>query len=580
MKLTSGPNSLAMFMTSVRCFSSRLTAQKLRQSYALLELDEDSSTEEVRHRYSQLAFKYHPDTGGQNSDPKLLQKIQTAYKFILQQTTEETEERFEENDSEEKDFGIRHTAPQHRQYLEYGGIGSGTPFARLKNYQQARVSNALDNVREFTIEKTLRETQNPDDSNLIAINQQRKKQRRLTSVIDRTVEDLILNSMSTGEFQNLKGAGKPLKFDTSNPYIDGTQQRINRILRENGFSPPWIMKENEIRFCTEEFRKDLRTQLTNELVDRFTHEIESRTFDVEQIDVVVKRLPKEAFETRLMAINKLIQNYNLIAPSMKRQVMPMQLHREIGRIRDEVAADPQILLDTLERRNQLKLKREKLESTKRGVEMGKYDRNDRSERQDERNRKDDHHGKNRHGKRESSGRMSQHGIQTMKNRMQAALSATINDIKLQDSESVSEVSYNRTDAEPSLTVTETLQRQTQIDKIEEHGFVPATFVSGRGMKKNKEEQKRENSNRDHEASMFGPSWKSKELTKKLTTTTKQRTVPNEIEVIPLPTAPQVNTNFDDFPLAERWLNIDDEVRQRNWTELFRRQRTELFEGTL
>ncbi|KAI6173835.1 DnaJ-like protein subfamily C member 28 [Aphelenchoides besseyi] len=568
MTLNSGPNSLTMLMRSVRCYSSRLTAQKLRQSYALLELDEDSTTEEVRHRYSQLAFKYHPDTGGQNSDPKLLQKIQSAYKFILQQTTEETGEQFEENDIEEKDFGIRHTAPQHRQYLEYGGIGSGTPFARLKNYQQARVSNALDNVREFTIEKTLRETQNPNDGNLIAINQQQKKQRRLTSVIDRTVEDLILKSLSTGEFQNLKGAGKPLKFDTSNPYIDGTQQRINRILRDNGFSPPWIMKENEIRYCTEEFRKDLRTQLTNELVDRFTPEIESQTFDVKQIDVVAECLQKEAFETRLKTINKLIQNYNLIAPSMKRQVMPMRLERELGRIRDEVAADPQILRDTLERRKQLRLKREKFE-------MGKYDRNERPERQDERNRNDDHHGKHRHGKRESSGRMSQHGIQTMKNRMQAALSATINDIKLQDSESVNEVSYNRTD-EPSLTVAETLQRQTQIDRIEEHGFVPATFISGRGMKKNKEETQIVSTKLRCLVHHGSP----KNWQKKLTTTTKKRNVPTEIEAIPLPTAPQMNMNFDDFPLAEQWLSIDDEVRQRNWTELFRRQRTELFEGIL
>lgn len=30
-------------------------------------------------------------------------------------------------------------------------------------------------------------------------------------MLDRTVEDLILASMATGEFKNLKGSGKPLK---------------------------------------------------------------------------------------------------------------------------------------------------------------------------------------------------------------------------------------------------------------------------------------------------------------------------------------------------------------------------------
>lgn len=44
------------------------------------------------------------------------------------------------------------------KYLEHGGVGIGTPSARQRQYQQHRVSNALENVREWTIEKTLRES--------------------------------------------------------------------------------------------------------------------------------------------------------------------------------------------------------------------------------------------------------------------------------------------------------------------------------------------------------------------------------------------------------------------------------------
>lgn len=66
-------------------------------------------------------------------------------------------------------------------------------------------------------------------------------------MLDRVVEDMILSSMATGEFSNLKGAGKPLEVDHSNPYLDQTQQKINRILRDSGFAPPWIVKENELK---------------------------------------------------------------------------------------------------------------------------------------------------------------------------------------------------------------------------------------------------------------------------------------------------------------------------------------------
>jgi hypothetical protein len=77
--------------------------------------------------------------------------------------------------------------------------------------------------------------------NLIAVNEQKKRQKnRLTGVIERVVEDMILASMGAGEFNNLKGSGQPLKMDQSNPYIDQTEQRINRILRDNGL----VLNEN------------------------------------------------------------------------------------------------------------------------------------------------------------------------------------------------------------------------------------------------------------------------------------------------------------------------------------------------
>lgn len=42
---------------------------------------------------------------------------------------------------------LQHTAPQHRQYLSYDGVGMGSPAQRERQYQQSRASKAYGKVR-------------------------------------------------------------------------------------------------------------------------------------------------------------------------------------------------------------------------------------------------------------------------------------------------------------------------------------------------------------------------------------------------------------------------------------------------
>ena len=68
------------------------------------------------------------------------------------------------------------------------------------------------------------------------------------NVIERVVEDLISESMAKGEFQNLKGSGKPLPERTKyNPFSDFTSNKMNEILVEGGFAPEWILLKKDIR---------------------------------------------------------------------------------------------------------------------------------------------------------------------------------------------------------------------------------------------------------------------------------------------------------------------------------------------
>ena len=65
-----------------------------------------------------------------------------------------------------------------------------------------------------------------------------KEKRKVTrgqtrNQIDRLVEDLISESIAAGEFDNLKGAGKPLPERLEfNPHADPTTTKMNEILVE------------------------------------------------------------------------------------------------------------------------------------------------------------------------------------------------------------------------------------------------------------------------------------------------------------------------------------------------------------
>ena len=67
------------------------------------------------------------------------------------------------------------------------------------------------------------------------------------NAIERLVDDLISESMSKGEFDNLPGQGKPLEYSNHNPLVDVTTHNLNKILIQNGYAPEWVMLKKEIR---------------------------------------------------------------------------------------------------------------------------------------------------------------------------------------------------------------------------------------------------------------------------------------------------------------------------------------------
>ena len=95
-----------------------------------------------------------------------------------------------------------------RQYLEYEGIGIGSPSKRQKQYQYYRVQRASEKVIDHKTQQF-----GGQETSIAEPEKRAIKRSKYSKVIDRLVEDLIQEAMSKGEFKNLAGSGKPLKLE-------------------------------------------------------------------------------------------------------------------------------------------------------------------------------------------------------------------------------------------------------------------------------------------------------------------------------------------------------------------------------
>jgi DnaJ homolog subfamily C member 28 len=80
-------------------------------------VSENSDQNTVRSAYIRLAKKVHPDSGNADASAEKFQELDNAFRF-LQARFAKLRRGIEDNLQEEvKVFEIKHTAPQHRQYL-------------------------------------------------------------------------------------------------------------------------------------------------------------------------------------------------------------------------------------------------------------------------------------------------------------------------------------------------------------------------------------------------------------------------------------------------------------------------------
>jgi len=295
-------------------------AKRLKESFGVLGLDDDCSSSDAKEAYVQLVKLYHPDGKSKMANAHKFSQVKEAYQTVSVHLEKQKSSQQELDNNEEEMFDIKHTAPQHRQYLDFEGIGTGSPLQRERQYQTFRASRAASIAMEHKVEKL---AAHQDERMLLVLKDKRATRRmKTTNTIDRMVEDLIQQSMANGEFNDLAGKGKPLPNRTGhNPFMDVSQHNLNQVLVNNGYVPEWIQLQKDINVTLADLRKDLlkeRLKLGAEPLN---------SYNVDKWQGL-----RDDFTDGVVKLNKKIDDLNLIVPIIKLQMVHLKPQRELDKV--------------------------------------------------------------------------------------------------------------------------------------------------------------------------------------------------------------------------------------------------------
>jgi DnaJ family protein C protein 28 len=141
--------------------------------------------------------------------------------------------------------------------------------------------------------------------------QAREAARRL--LIERKIQE----AMEDGAFDNLPGRGKPLALN-ANPYLEPGQELAFGLLKNNGFAPEWIERDQAIRRELEAARSRLGRAWQHYQANPAGEAAWQRAVD--------------HFAGQLDKLNRQIDDFNLIAPVLSCQRSRLDLAKELRRL--------------------------------------------------------------------------------------------------------------------------------------------------------------------------------------------------------------------------------------------------------
>ena len=145
------------------------------------------------------------------------------------------------------------------------------------------------------------------------------------------IEDLIQRAIQEGKFSDLPGKGKPLRLD-DNPHADPDWQLAYHLLKENGFSLPWLELRQELEKEIEAARQSLKQAWEwrqSAPVDQ--PPVEKPPPPTAEPEAEFQRALR-VFGEQIARINQRIFDYNLQTPADRFQMLKLNLEQEIKQI--------------------------------------------------------------------------------------------------------------------------------------------------------------------------------------------------------------------------------------------------------
>ena len=139
------------------------------------------------------------------------------------------------------------------------------------------------------------------------------------------MDEVIVEAMRSGAFDNLPGRGKPLKLP-NNPHAPGTELAY-QLLKDNNYTLPWISERNELIAAVNALRGDL-----SQVWLRYHAEYQVARSETVLMALSVDWLKRqEAWQERIEKLNGRIANLNLKQPGEGFEILKLTLAGELKR---------------------------------------------------------------------------------------------------------------------------------------------------------------------------------------------------------------------------------------------------------
>ena len=139
------------------------------------------------------------------------------------------------------------------------------------------------------------------------------------------IEELLRKAMKEGKFDNLPGKGKPLHLEETNPHADPEWELAYRMLRESGYSLPWIEAIREIE-------KDIEAARSNMQIAWQWYQSQPTEPQAAGFSAAEWERSQSSFKQVLAALNKRIRDYNLQVPNARFQRPVLIFEAELEKI--------------------------------------------------------------------------------------------------------------------------------------------------------------------------------------------------------------------------------------------------------